>query len=71
MPVFLPNAERNELKKILIENNIYCPNHWKIPKQIENNTQKNIYNIELSLICDQRYDNIDIESYINAIKYTI
>lgn len=71
VPVFLPNAERNELKKILIENNIYCPNHWKIPKQIENNTQKNIYNIELSLICDQRYDNIDIESYINAIKYTI
>ena len=60
VPVFLDNKKRNELKQYLIENKVYCPNHWGIPKEINNTKQKEIYNAELSLICDQRYGKEEI-----------
>ncbi len=67
VPIFLSNEKRNLLSKFLIDNEVYCPNHWKIPKQIENNREQEIYKMELSLICDQRYEEDEIERYINLI----
>lgn len=67
VPIFLNNQKRNELKIKLIENNIYFANHWEIPKQLKEKCQKDIYNLELSLICDQRYTTTDIAYYINII----
>lgn len=67
VPIFLKNKdERDGLKNKLIENQIYCPNHWNIPDVVKYNIQNNIYNRELSLICDQRYN---IDEIINYIKY--
>ena len=54
---------------MLIKNKVYCPNHWEIPEVIKKNYQRDIYNMELSLICDQRYCEKDVERYINLIKY--
>lgn len=67
VPIFLNNKKRNELKQTLIDNKIYCPNHWPIPKQIHKEEQKEIYNKELSLICDQRYETNEIGEYIKLI----
>ena len=42
VPVFLSNQKRNELKRYLIENKVYCPNHWGIPKEINNKRYKKL-----------------------------
>lgn len=72
VPIFLKNQEkRDKLKKIFIENQIYCPNHWEIPELITNEKQREIYNRELSLICDQRYTIEDIKKYLNYINLEV
>lgn len=68
IPIFLEGQERDKLKKYLVQNNIFCPIHWPIPSIINSEKQKEIYNMELSLICDQRYSEKDILSYINLIN---
>ena len=68
VPVFLNNQKRNELKQYLIENKVYCPNHWGIPKEINNTKQKEIYNAELSLICDQRYGKEEMMKILKLLK---
>ena len=61
VPLFVPIfiKKRNELRKFLIDNNIYCPVHW--PNYDVNGT-------ELSLVCDQRYDEKDMIRITNLIK---
>ena len=68
VPIFLSNQKRDNLRRNLIEKGIYFANHWNIPKQVKTECQKEIYNLELSLICDQRYNTMDIAYYINIIK---
>lgn len=63
VPVMLTNEKRNALRKELIENKIYCPVHW--PRK--NNTD-NIWKNELSIICDQRYNEKDMENIIEVIE---
>lgn len=67
VPIFMQNIKREKIREVLIEKNIYCPNHWPVPKQIYKGRQKEIYNKELSLICDQRYITKEIEKYIKLI----
>lgn len=57
VPVFFENKQqRDRIRKKLVENNIYCPVHWPKPQQIPEGFAVNeIYDTELSLICDQRY----------------
>ncbi|MBE6912390.1 MAG: hypothetical protein E7473_07685 [Ruminococcaceae bacterium] len=68
-PLFVPVAvfggKRDELKQELIKNSIYCPSHWPRPKA---NCDSNLYDIELSLICDQRYTEKDMMRIIDIIK---
>ncbi len=65
VPIMLRNkAERDNLRNRMIQNSIYCPVHWKKPK----NCQSNIYDLELSLICDQRYDINDMKRIIKVIE---
>lgn len=66
VPIFLEN--KSEIKNYLIKNKVYCPNHWNIPEQIGKIDEKDIYEKELSLVCDQRYEKKDITGYINLIK---
>ena len=61
VPVLLPN--RDEVKAHLTKNEIYCPVHWPKPKGCDSN----IYDLELSLICDQRYGIEDMERIVSVI----
>lgn len=62
VPILLPN--RDEVKRILTENSIYCPVHWPKPEGAESN----LYERELSLICDQRYNEEDMERIVSVLK---
>lgn len=69
-PVFIKNC-RNEIRKKLIEEKIYCPIHWPIPDRIEFNKFKRsleVYNMILSIPCDQRYMRCDMERVVSMIK---
>lgn len=69
VPVFFDTIEqRNAVRKKLIEAQIYCPIHWPKPAQIPADfTVNKIYDTELSLICDQRYDLADMERMVTQI----
>ena len=62
VPIILDNDLRNSLRQFLIEKEIYLPVHWPLEEKLNN-----IFDKELSLICDQRYSGKEIESYIDLI----
>ena len=62
VPIILEKEKRDILRKYLIENKIYLPVHW--PQEEKTN---NIFENELSLICDQRYNKSQIEQYIDLL----
>ena len=69
-PVYLDKG-REKLRKLLINENIYCPIHWPVPRQIDisNYPMSNkIYNNILSIPCDQRYDTGDMERIARIIN---
>ena len=70
VPVFFDTTEqRNAVRKKLIEAQIYCPIHWPKPTLIPADFEANkIYDTELSLICDQRYDLVDMERMVMLIN---
>lgn len=65
VPILIPN--RDKVRTHLTKNEIYCPVHWPRPEGCESN----IYNQELSLICDQRYGIEDMERIVSTIKEVI
>ena len=69
VPVFFETTEqRNAVRKKLIEAQIYCPIHWPKPALIPADFEANkIYDTELSLICDQRYDLTDMERMVTLV----
>ncbi len=69
VPVMIGDGKRDRLKKYLISKQIYCPVHWPISElhRLEYNT-KAIYENELSLVCDQRYSQSDMERIIDEIR---
>ena len=62
VPIILNHKDRDDLRKFLIENKIYLPIHWPLEEKINN-----IFDKELSLICDQRYNVSEITYYLNLI----
>ena len=62
VPVLLKN--RDEVRRYLTNNKIYCPVHWPKPDSAESN----IYDMELSLICDQRYGTEDMERIVSVLS---
>lgn len=67
IPLFVPIivANRDFLKNEFIKNEIYCPSHWPKPSIVSSN---NLYEKELSLVCDQRYSITDMKKIIKCIK---
>lgn len=61
VPIILNN--RDDVRKKLINDNIYCPIHWTK----FNNSSNELYEKELSLICDQRYNEKNINEYIQKL----
>lgn len=70
VPVFFKTTEeRNEVRKRLIEEQIYCPIHWPKNHMITPDMEVNkIFDTELSLICDQRYSVVDMERIVKVIN---
>lgn len=61
VPIIL--EKRDFLRKFLIENKVYLPVHWPQEEKINN-----IFENELSLVCDQRYNKKQILWYLDLIK---
>ncbi len=68
VPIMVPDDHRDNLRKHLINHQIYCPVHWPVSEvhQLTEEEQA-IYDNELSLVCDQRYDDDDMHRIINTI----
>lgn len=62
VPILLHNRE--EARKVLSSEQIYCPVHWPRPDGCDSN----LYEQELSLICDQRYKEEDMERIVSVLK---
>lgn len=65
VPILVDKKNRDYVRKKLIENNIYCPVHWPKPNA---SCKSNLYDIELSLICDHRYNEFDMRRIIEVLK---
>lgn len=65
VPIFIDN--RDEFRRAFFEEKIYTPKHWPISTKDKNGVNE-LYDKELSLICDQRYSIEDMEKQIKVIK---
>lgn len=66
VPIFVDSSIRNELRSYLVSKGIYCPVHW--PKSTYHIECNDLYDTEISLICDQRYELADMKRMISEIK---
>ena len=68
-PLFVPIVVQREFRDIvqngLIKRGIYCPVHWPHP---DASCESNLYDIELSLVCDHRYDAVDMDIIVSAVR---
>lgn len=64
VPVVIQSGDRDKIRQKLINERIYCPVHWPHPKS---ECESNLYDIELSLICDQRYSVDDMQRIVNVL----
>lgn len=65
VPILIKCGKRDKLRHHLIENGIYCPVHWPKPNM---NCKSNLYDLELSLICDQRYNKKNMQRIAEIIN---
>lgn len=69
VPILVKKDLRDDLRKHLIQNEIYCPVHWPISAYHSPNSQTQaLYDGELSLVCDQRYSEEDMLRAVKVIK---
>lgn len=69
VPILVPNGKRDEMRRFLIEHEIYCPIHWPLSKyhgRVDKQTMA-LYKNELSLVCDQRYTEDDMYRLVETI----
>lgn len=64
VPVLIEPTKRDIVRKKMIEQDIYCPVHWPHPNA---DCESNLYETELSLICDQRYTPRDMDRIVFAL----
>ena len=69
-PVIAKSSEiRDSVRKHLIDNDIYCPVHWPLPNNMGFDCKALDYSKrELSIVCDQRYDLVDMQRIIDVMK---
>lgn len=65
VPIIVTNGKRNEIRNRLIENQIYCPIHWPHPN--DKCCESNLYDLELSLVCDHRYNENDMQRIVDVL----
>ncbi len=70
VPILLPDRDcRDKLRRYLISNEIYCPIHWPISDLHRLGAkERELYDRSLSIVCDQRYDTLDMVRVAETIK---
>ena len=69
VPVLVPEGKRDALRRNLIEHQIYCPIHWPVSNYHSVDVKNDmIYANELSLVCDQRYTEEDMNRMVDTIR---
>lgn len=69
LPIFVPAKIRDELVKSLRNVGVFSPVHWPIPPQLSlDDSLREIYNTEVSLVCDQRYGVQDMKRVVDAVR---
>lgn len=67
VPIIVNGKKRDALKRFFIENDIYCPSHWAITNShILSTEMRYVYENEISLVCDQRYSEKDMQRIIDT-----
>lgn len=65
IPIFISN--RDIVRKRMFENGLFCPVHWPLPDELIEK-HNNLYDTELSLICDQRYGKSEMDRQLEIIN---
>ncbi len=69
VPVLVPQEKRDSLRAYLRGNGIFCPVHWPVSAYHKAGDDAfRVYNSEISLACDQRYDAEDMARTMEMIK---
>lgn len=70
VPILLPEDIRNDFRRFLISKDIYCPVHWPLSPMHDQISEKakQLYRRELSLVCDQRYGQADMDRFVQCIE---
>ena len=69
VPIIVPGDHRDRLRQHLTGHSIYCPIHWGLsPLHRLNTAERYIYEHEISLVCDQRYDAEDMERILSVFR---
>ena len=69
VPILVPSGYRKFLQNALARNRIYCPVHWPLSSFLQlGEREAKIYSQELSLVCDQRYTEEDMNRIVNTIQ---
>lgn len=69
VPLFVPILLKNrtEVRKRLFEHDIFCPVHWPHESEILQGNNV-LYDLELSLVCDQRYGEKDMMRILEILE---
>ena len=68
VPVLVPKKQRDNLRRYLIEHEIYCPVHWPLSEHQKPDSETEfLYKNELSLVCDQRYTKEDMNRIVETV----
>ena len=74
VPLFVPVMidNRDEMRRELRRNGIFCPVHWPLRKDMEALPMgRRMAEKELSLVVDQRYNQEDMDSIVQVLKNTL
>lgn len=73
-PIFFPvyvEKNRDEFRTKLTENDIYCPVHWPVARELKGLLTEDceyIYNCIMSIPIDQRYDITDMKRIVDVVQ---
>lgn len=69
IPILVKNEQRDALRQYLICNSVYCPIHWPLSRlHTITAMEKLLYDQEISLVCDHRYNKTAMWRQLNVIR---
>lgn len=69
VPILVPDGKRDALRRHLIDRQIYCPVHWPLSRfHNVSGRAEEIYDNELSIVCDQRYGEEEMDRILKAVR---